>query len=158
MANKNLKYFMREEAKVEQVFTVPGPESIKDENGNVINLEIKKLHNETITKINNLYKSRTPLKDAKKGFIVQNGDVVYKTEKDNARATRHIIVEALVYPDLKDKELMKFFECQDITDMPLKVFPDNDEDGYVSKKVMEILGLIDEEETDKKEVEDAKNS
>lgn len=157
MANKNLKYFMREEAKTEQVFTVTGPESIRDENGNVVNLEIKKLHNDTITQINNLYRSRTPLKDSKKGFVVQNGEVVYKTEKDNARATRHIIVEALVYPDLKDKDLMKFFGCEDITDMPLKVFPGTDEYAYVSTKVMEILGLVDAEETDKKEVEDAKN-
>ena len=31
MANKDLRYFMREEAKVEQIVTVPGPESIKDE-------------------------------------------------------------------------------------------------------------------------------
>ena len=46
MANKDLRYFMREEAKVEQIVTVPGPESIKDENGNVIQLEIKQLHND----------------------------------------------------------------------------------------------------------------
>lgn len=26
MANKDLRYFMREEAKVEQIVTVPGPE------------------------------------------------------------------------------------------------------------------------------------
>lgn len=47
MANKDLRYFMREEAKVEQIVTVPGPESIKDENGKVIQLEIKQLHNDT---------------------------------------------------------------------------------------------------------------
>lgn len=52
MANKDLRYFMREEAKVEQIVTVPGPESIKDENGKVIQLEIKQLHNDTIAKIN----------------------------------------------------------------------------------------------------------
>lgn len=58
MANKDLRYFMREEAKVEQIVTVPGPESIKDENGNVIQLEIKQLHNDTIAKINEMYESR----------------------------------------------------------------------------------------------------
>ncbi len=157
MANKNLKYFMREEAKTEQTFTVPGPETIKDENGNVVNLVIKKLHNDTITKINALYKSRTPLKDKKGNYVVQNGEAVYKTEKDNAKATRHIIVEALVEPDLRDKELMAYFNCVDITDMPLKVFPSNDEYGYVSTKVMEILGLLDPAESDKKDTEEAKN-
>ena len=65
MANKDLRYFMREEAKVEQIVTVPGPESIKDENGNVIQLEIKQLHNDTIAKINEMYESKTPLKDKK---------------------------------------------------------------------------------------------
>ena len=62
---KILRYFMREEAKVEQIVTVPGPESIKDENGNVIQLEIKQLHNDTIAKINEMYESKTPLKDKK---------------------------------------------------------------------------------------------
>ena len=62
MANKDLRYFMREEAKVEQIITVPGPESIKDENGNVIQLEIKQLHNDTIAKINEMYESKTPLR------------------------------------------------------------------------------------------------
>ena len=79
MANKDLRYFMREEAKVEQIVTVPGPESIKDENGKVIQLEIKQLHNDTIAKINEMYESKTPLKDKKGNFIVQNGNVVYRT-------------------------------------------------------------------------------
>lgn len=157
MAEKSLSYFMREETKVEQVFEVPGLPFMVNKNGEIENFEIKKLHQETITKINNLYKSRTPMKDAKKGYVVQGGEVVFKVEKDNAKATRHIIVEALVYPNLKDQKLMDFYGCKDITDMPLKVFPDNDEYAYVNKKVMEVLGLVDPEEDEKKEVEDAKN-
>ncbi len=157
MANKNLKYFMREESKQEQIFQAPAPPRFVDEKGEVVQMEIKKLHNDTIIKINDMYKSRTPLKDKKGNYIVQNGEVVFKTDKDNVKATRHIIVEALVYPDLKDPELMKYYECVDITDMPLKVFPDSDEFGYVSRKVMEILGLMDDAEENQREVEDAKN-
>ena len=112
MANKDLRYFMREEAKVEQIVTVPGPESIKDENGKVIQLEIKQLHNDTIAKINEMYESKTPLKDKKGNFIVQNGNVVYKVERDRSKAARHLMVEALVYPDLKDKKLMEYFGCR----------------------------------------------
>ncbi len=52
---------------------------------------------------------------------------------------------------------MKYYDCVDITDMPLKVFPDNDEFGYVSRKVLEILGLMDAAESNEREVEDAKN-
>ena len=66
-------------------------------------------------------------------------------------------MEALVYPDLKDPELMKYYDCVDITDMPLKVFTNNDEFGYVSRKVLEILGLMDAAESNEREVEDAKN-
>lgn len=157
MANKNLKYFMREESKQEQTFQVPAPDRFVDEKGEVVQMEIKKLHNDTIARINDMYKSRTPMKDTKGNYVVQNGEVVFKTEKDNVKATYHIIAEALVYPNLKDPELMKYYDCVDITEMPLKVFPDNDEFGYVSRKVMEILGLVDAEESNKREVDDAKN-
>ena len=157
MANKNLKYFMREESRQEQIFQVPAPARFVDEKGEVVQMEVKKLHNDTIAKINDMYKSRTPMKDKKGNYIVQNGEVVFKTEKDSVKATRHIIVEALTYPDLKDPELMKYYDCVDITDMPLKVFPGNDEFGYVSRKVLEILGLMDAAESNEREVEDAKN-
>ncbi len=155
--SKNLKYFMREESKQEQTFQVPAPDRFVDEKGEVVQMEIKKLHNDTIARINDIYKSRTPMKDKKGNYIIQNGEVVFKTEKDNVKATYHIIAEALVYPNLKDPELMKSYECVDITEMPLKVFPDNDEFGYVSRKVMEILGLVDAAESNEREVEDAKN-
>lgn len=157
MADKNLKYFMREESKQEQVFQVPAPSRFVDENGKVVQMEIKKLHTDTITRINDMYKTRTPMRDKKGNYIVQNGEVVFRTEKDNLKATRHIIVEALVYPNLQDPELMKFYGCVDITEMPAKVFPDNDEYGYVSRKVMEILGLMDAADSSEQEVEDAKN-
>ena len=155
--DKNLKYFMRDSAKVEQVVEVPGLPSIVDDDGNVVPFKIRKLHNDRINEINELYRSRVPLKDKKGNFIVQNGEVVFKTERDSARATRHIIVESLVEPDLKDAELMKFFGCVDITQMPLKVFPENDEYGYVSRKVLEVLGMLDPEEKEDVEIEDAKN-
>jgi len=160
MAGKNLKFFMRPETKEVAVFTVPGPKSIKDEKGETVNLEIRKLHRKQINEINDMYRTKTPLKDGKKGFVVQNGEVVFKVEKDDARANRHHIVEALAYPDLKDPELMKFYKCVDVTEMPMLVFPESDEYAYVQRKVMEVLGLIDpEDEQEKKETEldEAKN-
>ncbi|MCD8150601.1 MAG: hypothetical protein LUE92_13795 [Clostridiales bacterium] len=154
---KNLSYFMREEAKQEQIVTVPGPDTIKDENGNVVNLEIKKLSNDTISKINEMYETKTLLRDKKGNFVVQNGVAVYKVDRDRNRAARHLMVEALVYPDLRDKKLMDFFGCVDITEMPLKVFPDNKEYLYVSQQVLKVLNLTDEDD-DEQELEDAKNS
>ena len=57
MAKKDLKYFMR--SMEPEIVTVPGPESIKDENGEVIQFEIKKLTQEEITRINDAYRKHS---------------------------------------------------------------------------------------------------
>lgn len=155
MAKKDLKYFMR--STDAEIVTVPGPESFKDEDGNVIQFEIKKLTQEEITKINNGYRKRSMATDKKGNPLVYNGEVIWKTEKDSARASRHMIVEALVYPNLKDSELMKYYGAVDITDMPLKVFSTADEYQHVSRIVMEALGLV-AGVSDDEELDDAKNS
>ena len=148
MTKKTLKYFMR--STEPEVVTAPGPESFKDEEGNIILFEIKKLTQEEITRINDAYRRRSIATDKKGNPLIANGEVVWKTERDGARASRHMIVEALQYPDLKDPELMKHYGVVDITDMPLKVFSTADEFQHVSRIVMEALGLIagvsDEEE------------
>ena len=158
---KNLKYFMRPEAKVEQIITAPGPETIKGEDGKPITLEIKVLHNEHIRRINDAYRTRSMATDKKGNPIIANGEVVYRTEKDAVRATRHIIAEALVYPDLHDKELQEFFECYDIVDMVDKVFPSAEEFSHVTQVVMAALGLVPtvgaDGEDDNKLIGDAKN-
>ena len=51
---------------------------------------------------------------------------------------------------------MEYFGCVDITEMPLKVFPTNKEYGHVSKQVLKVLGLT-EEDDEAKETKDAKN-
>ena len=110
MAQKrDLRVFMRESAKTEEIVTVPGPDSIKDEDGKPIMLEIKVLSNETIQKINDNYKRKSIAVDKKGTPYIANGEVAFRVERDNVKASQHIIAEALVYPDLKDPELMAFF-------------------------------------------------
>lgn len=157
MANKDLKYFMRPEAKEEIIVEVEGLDSIKDENGNVIHFRIKKLHKDTIDKINKMYTSRVPAKDRKGNFIIQNGEIVYKTEKDNTKSLAHLITEALVYPNLKDADLMAYYSCNDITEMPSKVFPTTTEYAAVVSKVLTVLEIMDPDEALQKEVDAAKN-
>lgn len=115
--SKNLKYFMREAAEVEKVVTVPAPESFKDENGKVIQLEVKVLSSERIRAINEAYHTHTVALDKKGNPYINGGNVVFRDERDNAKATRHILVEALQYPKLDDPELMKYYNCVDITQM-----------------------------------------
>ena len=98
--SKNLKYFMREAAEVERVVTVPAPESFKDENGKVIQLEVKVLSSERIRAINEAYHTHTVALDKKGNPYINGGNVVFRDERDNAKATRHILVEALQYPCL----------------------------------------------------------
>lgn len=161
--SKNLKYFMRPEAKTEPTVTIPGPESIKDENGKTVNLEIKVLSAEHIRQINEGYHTRTVALNKKGDPYISNGSVVWKDDRDSAKASRHIIVEALVFPDLKDKELMDYYNCVDITEMPEKVFSRADEFAYVSRVVMAVLGIggqlseAEQKALDDGEIEDAKN-
>ena len=161
--SKNLKYFMREAAEVERVVTVPAPESFKDENGKVIQLEVKVLSSERIRAINEAYHTHTVALDKKGNPYLNGGNVVFRDERDNAKATRHILVEALQYPKLDDPELMKYYNCVDITQMPEKVFSRADEFAHVTRVVMALLGIggqLSEEEqkqADEKEIDDAKN-
>lgn len=141
MAKRDLKYFMRE--REEQIISVPGPETFTDENGNVLDLEIRVLSNTEIQKINNNYRKRSIATDKKGQPYIANGEVVFKTEKDSAKAARHIIAEALVFPDLKDKGLIEFYHCSDITEMPELVFSRADEYAHVTRAVFTALGLID---------------
>ncbi len=152
---KNLKYFMR--SLEPEIVTAPGLDSIRDDEGNVIPLEIKVLTQEEINRINDNYRKRSMATDKKGNPLIAMGEVVWKIEKDNAKASRHIIVEALVFPNLKDPELMKYYGCVDVTDMPLKVFPRSDEYQHVSQMVMQALGLASAVNDDE-ELEAAKNS
>ena len=151
---KSLKYFMRKQEA--EIVTAPGPDTFKDEDGNVIQFEIRVLTQREIQDINNGYRKRTMAYSKKGDPLVSNGEVVWKTEADRARASRHIIAEALVYPNLKDPELMNYYNCHDISEMPLHVFQRPDEYAHVSDIVMRALGLIDAPE-DEKELEAAKN-
>lgn len=151
---KDLKYFMR--STEPEIVTAPGPDSFKDEDGKVIQFEIKVLSQEEINRINENYRKRSMATDKKGNPLIALGEVVWKTEKDSARASRHLIVEALQYPNLKDKELMEYYGCVDVTDMPLKVFPRADEYRHVSRIVMQALGLASSVNDDE-EIEAAKN-
>lgn len=155
MEKKDLKYFMR--SKEDEIVTVPGPSSFVDEDGNVLQFEIRVMPQSEIDHINDMYRKRSIATDKKGNPLVAHQEVIWKTERDNGKTTRHIMVEALQYPDLKDKELMDYYDCVDITDMPLKVFPKADEYEYVLRMVLKALGIQTEVEDEDNELEEAKN-
>ena len=154
---KSLSYFMREEK--EEIISVPAPEGFVDEDGNALMLEVRVLTNARIQEIFANYRKRSIATNSKgvPYLSANNNEVIFKTERDNPRAVRHIIAEALVYPDLRDKELMGFYKCNDITEMPSKVFPRTDEFNHVNRMVMKVLGVGDDAAPDDELMDEAKN-
>lgn len=157
MAERTLAYFMRETAKKQEIVEVPGIESIKDENGQVVPFKIKMLTKKEIDDIYDKYRTRTMLCDKKGKPVFNRGQAVFDINTDSNRALRRIMVEALVYPDLHNKELMEFFDCYDFSEMPLKVFPNPKEYDQVANIVLSTIGILDEDEDDESEVQEAKN-
>lgn len=153
---KDLKYFMGNDEP--EIKTVAGVERFKDENGVIIPLEIKVLGQAEIQKITDAYTERRIATD-KRGnpIIAPGGDVAYKVKKDSEKMIRHLITEALQYPDLKSQELMDYYKCVDITEMPLKVFRKADEYQYVARTVMSVNGMGSFELDDDDLVNEAKN-
>lgn len=154
---RNLSYFMRETK--EEIVKVKAPESFKDENGNIIEMEVKLLSNQHVNKIREKYRRRSIALDKKGNPYIANGEVVFKTENNLGKYFRHVLAEAIVYPDMRSKEIMEFYNCYDISEIPLYVFSNAKEYDYVFKTVLTLLGLLpkDEENTDDKDIEEAKN-
>lgn len=156
MATKSLSYFMRDTAKKQEIIEVPGVDSIKDEDGKVVPFKIKILTKKEIEDIYDKYRTRTLLYDKKGKPVIDRGQAVFDVNTDSSKALRRIIVEALVYPDLHNKELMEFFECYEFADMPVKVFPNPKEYAQVEQMVLSTLGIL-EDESGEDEVKEAKN-
>lgn len=157
MAEKSLSYFMRETAREQEIIEVPGIESIKDEEGNVVPFKVRILTKKQIDDIYDKCRTRTLLYDKKGKPVINRGQAVFDVKTDNNKALQRIIVEALVYPDLKDKDLMEYFNCYEFAEMPLKVFPNQKEYDQVTNIVFSALGILDDDGDGEDEVQEAKN-
>lgn len=154
----NMKYFMREELKNDEVVEVPGLETFKDENGEVVPFKIKVIGIEEVNKIRKNYTSRRIAVDDKgKRILDKAKNPIFTEDVDSEAATRRIVVEALEYPNLKDPELMKFFGVNDVMEMPFKLFRKSSDYAYVSSTVVEVLGLGEQEMSDDELIDEAKN-
>lgn len=157
-SSKSLKYFMRDLSEKEEIVEIPGVERYKDEEGNIIPFQVRVLSQKSIMDIYDKYKKKEIAYDKKGRPIVNSGEVAFIVNNDAGRATRRIVVEALVYPNLKDKELMDYYKCPSFDDMPYYVFPKADEYAEVQRNVLIALGISspDEEEDQPDEVDEAK--
>ena len=161
MAKYDLKYFMREELKQDEIVEVPGVATFSDENGTPIPLKFRVLGKEEINDIRKKFTKNKIVCDEKgKRLFDKSGRPVIEAEIDNFAATNRLIVEALAFPDLKDTALMEFYGVHDVTDMPNKVFKHFKDHQYVEEQMLIALGMSDEEAepTDDELINEAKNS
>ena len=153
---KDLKYFMKEHK--EEIVSVPGPATFTDENGETIMLEIRTMSNKEIRKINEYYRKRTIALNEDGAPYINGNEVVFMTEDDHTKASGHIIAEALVYPNLKDRQLMDFYNCIDISEIARTVFSRADDYLHVQRAVFAALGLTKDTKPNESEaLEEAKN-
>lgn len=148
MANSSLKAFMRSKARDEEVVSVYGPESIVDEEGNRVVLKVKRLSVNRINKIYERYNYQCSAKDDRGNVIIRNNRVVKDFYTDMEGYTNRLMVESLVVPDLHNQELMDFFKCADVMDMPHAVFASKTEYEYVRDVIISLAGTLTGDENE----------
>ena len=154
MAGRDLSYFMKGVTEEPESVEIRGLDRFKDEKGNVIPFTVRILGQDRVTEIFERYRKRKLVYKKNGKPEVVGGSAVFEDDSDTARAVRHLIVEALEYPNLRDEKLMESYGCVDITEMPNKVFRNFKEYNYVAQNVLALHGLNDE---DVDEVKEAKN-
>lgn len=156
--NKSLSYFMKGKIHAEEIVVRPMPDSYTDENGKVLDMEIRTIPRKELLKIERMYKTRKTVFDKSGRPLLDNGTVVYEEMDDVDKRLNAIITEALVYPNLKDPELMASHGCVAYDEMVDCIFPTMADFKHVLDSVLEVVGLKKgTESTAEQEIEDAKN-
>ncbi len=155
MADSNLKRFMRPEMKADEAFEV----KIKDKDGKDMMIKIRRLPRKIVNEIRDAYTTKEIAYDKKGNPIFRGQRLVMTESRDEEKYLRHLLCEALVIPKLNDPELMEFFGCVDMTDMPDVVFTQPELiqviNEYTRIANYEPMG---EEDVDAELVNEAKNS
>lgn len=155
MANvTSIKAFMRDELKTETTVEIPGIKTFSDENGNPIPMRIRAITTADMAKIRKACHIRKIARDAKGKPIFNNGAVQYDDQYDGNAMADQMIAQAMVFPDLHDKELLAYYGCNEAVELVHKLFKRFDDYTYISEKIQEASGIS----TDGDEIiEEAKN-
>ena len=155
----DLSYFMRENKPSESEY--PAPKGFVDKDGNRINLKFRILSESEITEIRRHWRETRFAKDERTGryIFTPTGKIATYENYDGDSAMREMLVESLVYPNLRDKNLMAHFNCVNAFDMPTNVFT-RDEYAYVVNAFDKLHGYGDVSNDDDEEdsdIDKAKN-
>ena len=155
MANvTSISAFMRPELKEETIIEIPGIKTFIDEKGNPIPFKIRAITTADLTRIRKACHKRRPAKDAKGKLIFQNGQLQYDDQYDGNEMSDQMIVQALVYPDLHNKELLDYYGVQDSVDLVHKLFSKLDDYTYLIEQIQQASGISSDGD---EIIEDAKN-
>ena len=132
----------------EEVVKVLAPASFVDEKGNRIVMEIKRLSAKHIDDIYDKFNYDVPAKDEEGNIIIRNNTVVMQHISDSKKMYNRLIVDALVFPDLHNEELMNFYNCVDVMDMPDKIFSRSSDYKEVRDNVLQLAGTVKGDKAD----------
>lgn len=153
MADTKISRFMRPDMKdATKVFDV----KIKDKDGNEMPLKMRRLSDDEKNKIQKFYRKLKPAYDDNGRPIIQKGRLVMIDESDDSAGGKHLLAEALVEPNLADKDLMEYYGEYDKIKMLTRVFT-----GAELSQISDIFQKIDSyqslEDVTEEDVTEAKN-
>lgn len=144
----DFKSFMLDSLKTSnEVLTFKGVDTFKDENGVPIPLKFKQISRNEVNEIRNKFKTKTPAIGKDGNYIISGGRIINDVEVDIADFTDELIVKTMVYPNLKDKELMDYYNVYASTELLHKLFKGKDFE-YVDSCSAQAAGLIEIDENE----------
>lgn len=152
---KSLSVWMRKR-ETEEVVEVFAPETFTDENGERARMKVKRLSTAENNRIYERYHYDKIATDENGSPIIRNNHIVKDRVDDNDGNFDRIIVEALVEPNLKSEEMLEYYGCTNVMEMPKKVFPSAKEYNYVRDVCLDLAGTVSGEESEYI-IEEAKN-
>ena len=152
--NASINAFMRPELKEQTIVEIPGIKTFVDENGEPIPFKIRVITTADLERIRKGCRIRKIAKDSKGKPIFQSGVIQYSEEYDGNAMSKHMIEEALVFPDLHDKELLAYYGVNSAIELVDKLFQKLDDYTYILNKIQEVSGISDDGD---EIIEEAKN-
>lgn len=143
MAEKvySIKSFMRAELNEPRVVEIPGVATFSDEAGNPIPMKIREITSGRLAEMRKQATRRHVVKDAKGKPVKVNGQFQYTEDVDSTLLTNIMIAEAMVFPDLHDKELLEFYHEMEAVKLVNKVFARLEDYQYIADQIQEVSGL-----------------
>lgn len=150
VTESKLKYFMRPEIKEAQdeIVEVEGFAPFADENGKLLPWQVRVLSRKEANAIREKYVKRRRVHDKKGNLVLSsNGEVAFETVTDVDGFNTHLLIEALVFPNLKDEDLQKYYGVSNSDDLVDVLFRDRDLYAHALEVVIKVNGAtVDDDE------------